>query len=118
MINNLPVYMARSLAFTLITEICFALILGVRKKRDLLNVTLVNLMTNPLVVSISFSTGFLFGSKVRMICMAFLELSAFASEGLVYKKTLDYKKINPFLLSLLLNAASYLMGLVINTILP
>ena len=117
MINELPFYMLRGLICTLLIEICFSLLLGVRKKSDLLIVALVNLMTNPLVVSLGFTAGFFFGSTVRIICMVFLELSAFAAEGFVYKKTLDYKKINPFLLSLLLNTASYLSGLLINKLL-
>ena len=116
MLNDLPLYMIRGLAFTLLIETVLALILGVRKKRDIPIVILVNFMTNPIVVALGFLSGFFFGYKVRIICMIFLELFAFASEGLVYKKALSFKKINPFLLSLILNAASYLIGLVINSL--
>ena len=117
MINELPIYMLRGLVCTLLIEVGFALLLGVRKKRDLLFVALVNLMTNPLVGSLGIAAGFFFGTTVRIICMIFLELSAFAAEALVYRKMLDYKKINPFLLSLLLNTASYFLGLLINNLL-
>lgn len=116
MLNYLPYYMLQSLACTLVIEIVFALILGVRKKGDVLTVALVNFMTNPLVVSLGFLSGFFFGTKVRIICMIFLELFAFTSEAVVYKYALRCKKLNPFLLSLLLNAASYLIGLLINMI--
>lgn len=116
MLNNLPFYMLRSLACTLVIEIIFALILGMRKKGDILTVALVNVMTNPLVVSLGFISGFFFGTKVRIICTVFLELFAFASEGIAYRYALRYKKLNPFLLSLLLNAASYLSGFIINSI--
>ena len=91
MLNNLPFYMLRSLACTLVIEILFALILVVRKKGDILTVALVNFMTNPLVVSLGFISGFFFGTKVRIICTVFLELFAFASEGIAYRYALRYK---------------------------
>lgn len=116
MLNLLPYYMIRSLVCTLVIEIVFALILGVRNKKDILNVALVNIMTNPIVVSVSFVTGFLYGQDARLIAVIVLELFALVSEGLVYYKTLRYGKINSFLLSLLLNGASYGLGLVINNL--
>ena len=73
-------------------------------------------MTNPVVVSVSFVTGFFYGQNARLIVLIVLELFALFSEGFVYKKTLNYKKINPFLFSLLLNGASYGIGLIINKI--
>ncbi len=108
--------MLRSLVCTLVIEIILAIILRVRKKSDLLIIALANVMTNPLVVSLGFLSGFFFGTKVRIICMIFLELFAFVSEAVVYKFALNQKKLNPFLLSLLLNAASYLSGILINHI--
>jgi hypothetical protein len=45
-----------------------------------------------------------------------LELFAFLVEGFIYKQTLSFKKINPFILSLILNAVSYSSGLLINKI--
>ncbi len=116
MLNLLPYYMVRSLAATLIIELVFAAILGARNKKDLLNVALVNIMTNPVVVSVSFVTGFFYGQNARLIVLIILELFALFSEGFIYKKTLNYKKINPFLFSLLLNGASYGIGLIINKI--
>jgi hypothetical protein len=49
--------------------------------------------------------------------LIFLELFAFLSEAIIYKFALSDKKINPFTLSLLLNAASFGLGEIINIIL-
>lgn len=117
MLNNLPYYMLRSLFFTLLIELVFASILGVRRKKDFFNIAAVNFMTNPPVVSVIFVAGFIYGSTARIIATVILELFALFSEGFVYKKTLQYKKINSFLLSLLLNGTSYGIGEIINRIL-
>ena len=45
--------MCRALVLTIIIEVAVALSLKVRDKKDLLNIVLVNFLTNPLVVSIS-----------------------------------------------------------------
>ncbi len=117
MINYLPFYMARSLFFTLLIEIVFALILGARNKKEVANVALVNIMTNPVAVSVSFAVNIMLGTKAKTVSLLIIEPLAVFIEGLVYKKTLTCKKINPYLFSLLLNAASYGIGLILNKIL-
>lgn len=51
-INDLPIIMLKCLIATIIIEIIVALIMGIRNKKDLLNIVLVNCLTNPLVTSI------------------------------------------------------------------
>lgn len=99
---------------TVILETAAARLLGLKTKNDLLTVVLVNVMTNPIVVCFSFLSGFFFGNTVRGYAEAGLEAFAFISEALVYRKILTIKKINPFLLSLILNGVSYGVGLVLN----
>ena len=79
-------------------------------KKDFLNVALVNIMTNPLVVIISIYIGLKCGIFYRNIFLVVLEILVVITEGYVYSKYLDYKKINPYLLSLLLNLLSYFIG--------
>ena len=55
-----------------------------------------------------------YGIRERNISLIFLEIFVVFIEGFVYSKTLKYKKINWFLLSLILNVASFLIGEVIN----
>lgn len=114
MLNYLPIYLANSLFLTLLIEIAAALLIKIRKPKDLANVALVNLLTNPIVVSATFLAGFFFGSDARLVATIALELAAFLTEALIYRKTLTAKRMNPFLISLILNASSYFLGEVIN----
>ena len=115
-INNLPFIMLKCLFFTILIEIVVGLIIGIRNKRDLLIILLVNVFTNPLVTSIPTLIYISWGSTPYIISLILLELFAFVSEGFIYKKVLNYKKINPFIISLILNLSSYLIGLLINNL--
>ena len=114
MLNKLPLIMLRCLLLTITIEGLAALICGVRAKRDLLMTCLANLMTNPVLVCATFLLGFFYGASIRMPVEIALELAVVIVEGFVYKDTLKYKKINPFLLSFILNAVSYSAGYLIN----
>lgn len=105
-----------SLSSTIIIELLVAILLKIRNKKDILNIVLVNIMTNPLLVTITLYINIFYGLKYRNILIYPLELLVVLTEGRIYKKHLNYKKINPYLLSLILNASSYLIGLVINNI--
>ncbi len=108
--------MIKCLICTIIIELCGALILKVRDRKDLLNVLLVNILTNPLVVSIPVLILVRYGYKTSMIVLIVLEILTVLVEGFIYLKTLKYKKINPFGLSLILNISSFLIGEIINRI--
>ena len=86
----------------------------IRDKKDILNILLVNIVTNPLVVSVPVLFNVVYGLFERNICLLILEILAVLLEGIVYKKYLNFKKINPFILSILLNLSSYLVGEIIN----
>lgn len=111
--NSIVKSMIICLVCTLIIELIVALVLSVRDKRDLLNIILVNILTNPLVVSISLYIHVCYGNYYYRISMVILEVLVFIVEGIIYKKVLK-REINPFLLSLILNASSYGLGLIIN----
>jgi hypothetical protein len=108
--------MLKCLVFTILIEIVIGLIIGIRNKRDFLIILLVNVFTNPLVTSIPTFIYISWGSTPYIISLILLELFAFASEGFIYEKVLNYKKINPFIISLILNLSSYLIGLLINNL--
>lgn len=113
-LDNLPLIMIRCLLLTIIIELIIALILGVRDKKDIINVILVNVITNPIVVLTPIIVYIRFGNIYSRIVLYILEIFTVVVEGLIYKKVLKYKKINGFLLSLILNVASFLIGEVIN----
>lgn len=112
-IDELPIVMIRCLLVTIIIELLVALILKVKDKKDILNIILVNTMTNPLLVSLTVYITYnrLFN---RTISIIILELLVVLIEGFTYKKVLKYKKINPFILALILNFSSYFIGEIIN----
>lgn len=117
MISIVPYYMLRSLIITLIIEIVLALSFKIKNKKDLLNILLVNLLTNPLLNSIIISINIFIGIKARNITLFFFEIFIVFIEGFIYQKVLKYKKINPYLLSLILNFSSYFLGTIINNFL-
>ena len=115
-INNIPFILIKCLLLTITIELIIALILGVRDKKDIINVILVNVITNPIVVMSQILLYLRFGYIIETIGVIVLEILVVPVEGLIYKKVLDYKKINPILLSLILNMSSLLIGGLINTL--
>ena len=115
-LNDLPIIMIKCLVITIIIEIVVALILKIRDKKDLLNIALVNIMTNPIVTSIPVYMNIRYSVNCRNITLLILEILTVLLEGLIYKKFLNFKRINPFILSLLLNCSSYFIGEIINVL--
>lgn len=114
-INELPLIMLICLSSTIVIELIMSLLLGIRNKKDILNVILVNIMTNPLVVSILMYITYnrLFNITISIII---LEILVVLTEGFTYKKVLTFDKINPYVLSLILNISSYFIGELLNNI--
>ena len=112
-IDNIPLTMVVCLSLTIIIETLLAFIIGVRKK-DLIFVVLAQVVTNPIVVTVPYLIFIKFSYKNYLISIYVLEVLAFLVEGLIYSKSLRNKKINPFLLSLILNVCSYGFGLLTN----
>ena len=115
-LQDLPIIMIRCLLLTILIEGIIALIIGIRDKKDLLNVALVNILTNPIVVSVPIFVMVFIRVSYRYYTLYILEILAFITEGFVYSKVLKYKKINPYLVSLILNLGSYLIGEILNKI--
>ena len=109
-INDLPYVMINCLFFTLIIEVIIAILLKIKDKKDICNIILVNIMTNPIVVSLPFFINIRYGLIARNISVLFLEIITVLLEGKIYSKYLKFKKIKPYNLSLLLNLCSYIIG--------
>lgn len=110
LIKDIPKIMAICLGLTIVVEVLFAFILKVRDKKDFVNIILANIITNPIVVIIPIYINFKFGSTYYYISLIILEIMAVIVEGILYKKFLNYKRINPFVLSIILNILSYVSG--------
>lgn len=116
-INDLPYIMCKCLILTIIIETIVALIIGIRNKKDILNIILVNILTNPLVTSIPVYFNIKYGVLERDIALIILEVFTVIIEGIIYIKFLKFKKINSILISIYLNACSYFIGEIVNFIL-
>ena len=114
MIKLIVYYALRSLLCTIIIETIVAFLIGIRNKKDIILIILVNIFTNLLVNATSFGFNYFIGISYRNIVLIIMELFAFLSEAIIYKKYLEHKKINPFVLSLVLNLISYTIGVLIN----
>lgn len=104
-----------SFGVTVLVELSAAFLLGLRDRRSLCIVFLVNVVTNPVVVyilNLQYYYG-LFLPKVPLT--VFLECSAVAAEAFLYRFAWKGNR-NPLLLAIILNAASYLFGVVVNII--
>ena len=111
---SFPLYMLACLGLTIIVEILVALIIKIRTKMDLIHIVLVNVMTNPVIVALTNLISINYGYSAGYTFLYIAEVFVVLIEGFVYKKYLDYKKINPFVLALLLNVCSYIAGVVMN----
>ena len=101
--------LAVSLLLTLALEGLFGLIWGLKRRRDWGLLLLVNVVTNPIVVSLHALLG------GGWLVTAALELSAVLAEGLAYRKW--GRDARPaFLFSLCANCFSYFSGVALNVI--
>ena len=112
--NIFAYYLFRNLILTVIIEVILALIIGIRNKKDIIIVILVNLFTNPFVTIIPFIFNIYCGIMYKKISLIILEILIVLLEGYIYKKSLIKNKPNPYILSLILNVASYGVGFIIN----
>ena len=102
-----------SLGATLGFELAGAWLLGVREKRDYLLLILVNVLTNPILVLILNGIWLKFGIWPAWYVMGPLEVGVVLVEGFLFRGRLEYKKINPFVLSAALNGISVLGGMLL-----
>ena len=97
------------LLLTIVLEEGTALIIGIRKGFDLIVILFVNILTNPIVVfsGLMFEA---FTTVPRALYLTVLELAAYITEALIYRKLLYTEKPSPFILSLVLNSVSFFLG--------
>ena len=99
-----------SLGLTLVLESIFGLVWGVKGKRDWILLLLVNVVTNPIVVTLHYCVSTFWAFTVV------LETFAVVAEWLAYRKW--GKSTSPaFLFALCANLFSYFSGLLINLVL-
>ena len=98
--------LALSLTATWTLELAFALVAGIRNKKDLLLILCVNLITNPAVVYLALTFHFSFPAWLWVFA---LESAAVLIEGLYYRSyalTIQH----PWLFAIAANVFSYMIG--------
>ena len=114
MVSAVVISLVKSLALTLIIETAGAAALGFRAKGDYLLLLLVNVATNPVVAA---TLDYMYYYHYRIFgwyLILALEVAAVCVEWLLYRNRLRYRKMNPFFVSLILNALSYTGGLIVD----
>ena len=100
---------------TLLIEVTLALALGVRGWDDIEKVILINILTNPVLVTILFLINRMrVDVKAIFFIQLGLEVVVVILEGMYYKRKLQKERMNPFLLSMALNSVSYGAGLALS----
>lgn len=102
-----------SLALTLGIELAAAFFCGVRSRRGILLVALVNILTNPLVVMLYWLIRLYLPGFPRIPVQIGLEAAVIMSEALVYRgfsRDERWQIRRPVLLSLTANLCSWLLG--------
>lgn len=112
-LEQLPLIMLRALCFTIMIECAAGWIMGVRDRQGQSIIVLVNLLTNPLVVSLGAAILFFAGHEYLAPATIAMEMIVVIAEGMIYKSHLTVK-MDPFTLSLVCNLSSYLIGVIIN----
>jgi len=107
--------LAVSLALTILLETTFFYLTGMRDKRDLALLWLVNVLTNPLVVAVYWLMAARFNGNPYLIQIS-LESLAVLTEGKYYKK---YGRgfTRPYLFAFGANAFSFGMGILLQRLL-
>lgn len=107
--------MVRNLLLTVFIELSVAFILG-QRKRELLNIALANSITNPIVVVVPVFFNIVRGVHARNIALGLLEIATVFIESIIYGKCNKNAKIKSLELSFWLNSASFLIGVLIDSL--
>jgi hypothetical protein len=103
------------LVLTLVLELFMAYLFGYRKKKEILAITFINLITNPLmnfiilVLAIYFELFYNFSIFYPLV----LEFLVIIVEWLLLKYTIDQKSSSLLKLSIVMNLFSLIFGLII-----
>ena len=107
-----------SLLLTIVIEVIVSYALGIRTKKDIMIIAIVNICTNPVLVYITdcvllFSNGKI---EVYNITVVIMEIIVIIIEYLLYKKYLSHKGKSPFIISLVNNMISCGIGIILNNL--
>lgn len=108
----------RNLLLTIIIELAISLILGIKEKKDINNIIIINCITNPILNIILLIIMYFISNNIIIYSLIFIfEIIVIYLEYLYYKNRIIFKNINILLFSIILNTISFMTGLIISFIL-
>ncbi len=103
-----------SLILTIFIELYTSILIGIKKRNDIITVIVANTLTNPIVV---FTTSTIQNNLNNVWLywgiVIIIEIIVVFIEGKLYEKIINFKKISGFKLSLINNVASFMIGIII-----
>ena len=112
MIKDLILLLIKTLSLTIIIELIVAIILGIKDKKDILNIILINCVTNPIINYLMLVVYYFIKNNIIIYMFIFVfESLVVICEYYYFKKYLIYNR-NKLLLSFILNISSFLFGLI------
>jgi hypothetical protein len=102
-----------TLLLTLLIELSVAYIFGYREKRKLIIFLLVNIVTHPLLSYFLWINSTLLIIPINYFSIIILEIAVVLVESLLLHFGLKDRCLKMFKVSLLMNAASFVLGLLI-----
>ena len=106
-----------SLLLTILIELSISTFLGIKTRNDIRIVILVNICTNPIVVYIANILKLLNNNLLYILTVILLEIIVVFVEFRLYNKYLKNYKKSKFILSLVNNISSYMIGILLKIIL-
>jgi len=102
-----------ALLFTILIEVCIAIIFVYRKKLEIATIILINIITNPLLNYFLLLNNHYEIIKIDTLVILFLEIAVVYVEWLLLKYTLQQNPKKLFILSIAMNFCSYFLGILI-----
>ena len=111
---NIFLQMIINLVLTVMIELSFGLVLGIRNRKDIYNIVFINCVTNIILNYImNIIKYYIYSNILIYVILTIFEIIVVLVEYSFYKKNLEYRKINPLVLSIILNTLSLGIGLLI-----
>lgn len=102
-----------SLILTIFIELYISMLIGIKKRNDIITIIATNTLTNPIVVFTAIILNNFKNALLYWTIVIIIELIVIFIEGKLYEKILCFKKISSFKLSFINNAVSFIVGVII-----
>ncbi len=106
-------YYFLALFLTLIIELSVAYALGFKKRKYLITILFINLITHPLLCYFLWLNSNLSIIPINYVSIIIMEILVVIVESVLLYFTMKQKYLNMLILSLSMNAVSFLIGLLI-----